>query len=318
MKSMNKWLGIIAVAQGALVLVVWLASQPTKAVSTSLLNDLEWSSVTAVEITENPGGEEANTLRLEKAGNDWVVATQQNFPADDSKVRDLVDSLAVKVTTPISSRKSHHQKLGVAKKGAERKVVLKQGEKATTLWLGPGARAGAHVRVEGDERVYRVRNLKVWDLKADGGTYFDKQVIDVNPETLQEVWVTNSSGSLHLKKEADQWVVLDVSSELPLDGAKVSSLLRGLSKVSMTELARQEVQEDFGLDGRTAVTLTTAEGNQVKYLVGLEKDGSHYFQEKGSAFVVMTTPFATEQARTILLDDLLQIEAPVQEPAAVQ
>jgi hypothetical protein len=99
----------------------------------------------------------SNHVSLKKSGTDWLLPDMNSLPVDVKKLDDLLDKLKnTKLTWPVTTTASSHERFEVSTDKFQRRVELYQGDKKLgELLLGssPGFKK-IHVRREGENEVY--------------------------------------------------------------------------------------------------------------------------------------------------------------------
>ena len=223
--------------------------------SRPLLPSLEAFTATRLELQ----GDEDRTVTLVKQGDGWTVEQLGGFPADDQKVDDLLDDLrGLKVRRPVVSGSRYHGSFNVTADENEGRVRIwdepaEDPEVDLILGSSPNYRT-VHVRLVGENPVYEVSGLAAYDVRADSGTWIDKDLVDIAEAELVGLSLSNENGSLELVKEEEQWRL--VGEERPLDDDEVDSLLRAARSIQLADGVGPKDAASHGLsDAAAAVTL---------------------------------------------------------------
>lgn len=322
---MNKTHGIllgVLAAQIALAALTWstgggLGGRPDP----EPLLGFEKGAVTALEITERPTApdDEAETIRLEKSGDGWVVASAGGFPAKADKVDELVEKLVgIEIRRPVATRKASHNSLRVGEDVWGKKVKITAGGETKELVVGSGPGSTIHVRFAGADEVHRARGVTEYSISARVGSYVETQYVNVETDKLNEIQVTNAHGTLTFRKEGDQWALAELPAGRELDQSKVKSFASSVARLSLKEPVGKEVKPEYGLDGGTKVVLVATVDDKPKtvtYTVGAEvaDANAHYVKADDQDFVVLVSDWATKSAREKRVDDFLVKEEPAAE-----
>jgi hypothetical protein len=254
-------LGILLLVQLALILLIRQpfssASRPTEA--HALLPDLEAFTATRVELA----GKDDAALTLVKRGDDWTVEEAGGFPADGTKVTDLIDSLReIEVRRPVVSSSRYHEGFKVADDENEARVKLfdeSSGDPRVDLILGtsPNYRL-AHVRLAGENEVYEARGIAPYDVRAEASTWTMKELLDVAEDQLVGLTVDNAQGSFELERIDGAWKVAapQARAGAVLDTDKVDALLGAARTIRLADPvgAVDETSHGFA-DASATVTL---------------------------------------------------------------
>ena len=305
MRKTNLYLMIALVVQAGLSAVTWTTCEPGSGVpDPKKLLQIDVNEVTTLEVTDKPNQED-DTLKkvtLEKKAGKWVVASAADFPADESKVREVLHKLAaLKAAEPIATQAANHNALNVGDREYGRKVTVKTASKSESLIIGDGPGQSLHVRFGGKDEVFRSKGLSVWAVKSNLSGYIDTQYVEVDKDKLTTVSVTNDKGSLTFTKQGDKWSLAELPEGSALDESKVNTFMTEVAKLSLNEPVGREVKPEHDLDAGVRVRLDYADDGEprvLSYTVGSEKDESYYYVKADSSdFVVTVSKWSTDQVR---------------------
>ncbi len=301
--------------QIVLAFVTWNASGGNKLPDPRPLLDLDKAAVTALEITEKPvGTDAAETLRLEKQGDAWIVATAGGFPAKKDKVEELVGKLAdLKVREPVGTQKANHNALRVGDDVWSRKVKITAGGETKALVIGSGPGASIHARFADAAEVFRGRGVSEAAISGRVSSYVDTELVKVDAAKLKEIQVANPSGSLSFRKEGEDWQLAELPAGEALDQAQAKSFASSVARLTMKAPVTKTVEAAHGLEaGATKVTLTytddQAASKTLTYTIGAAKDDARYVKADGQDFVVLVSDWATKSAREKTANDFVKKE----------
>ena len=136
-----------------------------------------------------------------------------------------------------------------------------------------------------------------WCIRAETASWIDTQLIDVRPEDVTSLTLSNSHGELALTRQNGSWAANeDGAEQRELDSAKVDAFLRSIGALRFAEPAgRIDEGREFGFDEATGrLELVFDVGGQgseaIELIVGNEVEGqagSRYAQRSGSKFAVV-------------------------------
>ncbi len=246
----TQWiLAVALLAQvGLLLAIAGSSSGAGAAAPHPLLPDL--ASVKAAKITIRDGADKS--LTLERAGDAWTLADPAGYPADSSKVEDLLAKLGkLEVGRPIVTSARYHEQLEVADDKFERRVeVFPEGKDAPAadLLIGTSPSYGVeHVRAEGDDRVYEARGIRPYDVRAEAPAWIDRDLVGAPPGDVVAVTVRNGHGRFELRRENGAWSSPEAAGK-KLDGNAVDGYVRSLASLAADAPAGPLEGGDFGLD----------------------------------------------------------------------
>jgi hypothetical protein len=250
---------------------------PGLALLPALPNDL--NAVTAVTVRK---GSAAPTLTLHKAGQQWSVAERADYPADVSKLRQLLVSLRdAKIVEAKTADPARFSAIGVedpadaGAAGAEVAVLTAGGNSAVIV--GKTVGSGNFVRRQGENRAYSVEPSIT--LETEPRFWIDARLIDVPVALIQSIEFKPAAGAvfaLHRLNPADNSFSLDgvPAGRKAKDGhalAPSPSMLTGLNAEDVA--ATNTI--DFASPTRVVVTLTDG---KVLTLIGTVVSDKHWIQ----------------------------------------
>ena len=260
MNRTQKILVGVFVAQLLLIVLIRgpLAQPMTSAEARPLLPSLESFSPKKLEIR----GSEDERVALVREDDSWHLAEVGDYPADSAKVEDLIEKLkGLKVQRPVVASSRYHSALKVTEEESERHVRIwddPSGSPEIGLFLGssPNYRI-THVRVEGDDLVYEVSGLGVYDFRQTAAAWIDTHFVNVESSRVTSLRIENAGGTLELAKtEDDSWEVRAPAEfrSRKLDTSKVDTLIRSLASIFISEPAGALDRKAQGFD-RPAATV---------------------------------------------------------------
>jgi hypothetical protein len=110
----------------------------------------------------------SNKVTLQKTGSHWQLPDLHQLPVDKQKLDEILQKLdGTKLTWPVTTTASSHERFEVSGTKFQRRIELFQGDaKKADLWLGstPGFKK-IHLRREGENQVYAVE-LTAFDFAS--------------------------------------------------------------------------------------------------------------------------------------------------------
>ncbi|HXV76075.1 MAG TPA: DUF4340 domain-containing protein [Candidatus Polarisedimenticolaceae bacterium] len=257
--SRGQWiLLVLLVLQGGLLLIVaapWSTGAGIDGTRV-LVRELGTVEPARIEIVEGDV-----TLSLQQQDGRWRIEQADGYPADASKVERLIGDLEqIEVRRPVVSGSRYHEALKVTVDDNERRLRLwgsPDGEPAVELLIGSSPNYGVqHVRRRDEDRVYEVRGLSPWDLRADAGSWIDTTLLEVAAADVVSLRITHGAEGFGLSREdGSEWHRSD--GEAPVDPAKVDRFLETIEGLRVSEPAGPagpaEQRASFGLDEPAAV-----------------------------------------------------------------
>lgn len=276
----------------------------------SLFAGFDPAAVDTIQVGTKP----EETLVLERDGSAWKITSADGYPADSSKVDDLLETIrkATARSAVVTSDK-YHESLEVTEEKAQARIRLfSSGAEAPSvdLLLGKATAGGAHVRIAGEESVYEIRDLTAWQLRPDTASWMQRTLVDVPTDSVQRVAVKNAHGSFELEKVEGDWLVVlpEESKGRTCAKDKVDPIVRAAAALSATGAAGRLDPTAQGLgDDATTVTLTHDEG-RVTVRAGSpvpDKNGQVHVTRDGFGFAATQWESSLASVTAAKLDDLV-------------
>jgi hypothetical protein len=304
--NMQNALGGLLVVQVALAAFTWMPNSDV-AVAPHKLVDVTADDITSLTITPKPAdGQEEAKVELRREGAGWVIASANDYPAEADKVDEVTDALAnLMVTKPAATSASSHNQLKVGDVDYSKKIEITANGETTQLLLGAAASNTSHLRVVGDDEVYRAK-VSAWTISDAGRSYWDPQVIDVAPEEVTSLTIRNAQGEIQLTQQDGLWDIPGKPEGTAVDQAAVATLASKALKVRMNEPAGDSAT-DFGFGSGYQISWDATENDQTvsgSYALGSSQDTWTYIQPQ-DGFVVKVSKSSLESVAEQSIDALL-------------
>lgn len=164
----------LAFLQIALLPVTWRkpADSPRGAVDV-----VETSADDIDAVTIRTSGESGTSVTLERDGEEWIVASSDDAPADTDRVESLLDDLKslTRDPEPIASQRVSHAALGVGDTDFGRRIEVRADGATTTITLGRSNTGGVNLRLDDDPAVYAARGAALHDFATSASTYIAEE-----------------------------------------------------------------------------------------------------------------------------------------------
>lgn len=192
----------LLVVQVALVLLTSLrGGDPAPVKDTPLLTGFDPAKVTRVRLygasADKPGVD-----LVRKGAGTWVVASHSDYPADEAKVKGLLEPLGkIAAGDPIATSATRHKQLRVADREFDRKIVLDvegAGEKTLVIGNATGPRRSA-LRV-GTDAVYAA--LEVPSFIAEPAGFVSTRYVDVPKAEIERIAIRRDPQMIELARVA--------------------------------------------------------------------------------------------------------------------
>ena len=276
----------------------------------SLVPEFEASSVTKVEVGTNPD----EKLVLRRDGSTWTIATADGYPADTSKVDDLLNTIRdAKTRSAVVTSDKYHESLEVSEAKAQARVRLYrdgEDEPVADLILGKTTTGGAHVRIAGEEDVYDVRGLTPWQLRPDTATWMQKKLVDIPVDSVRKVAVRNEHGAFEVERVEGDWIVVtpDDAKGRSCSKEKIDAIVRVAASLNVSGAAGRVDAAAQGLgDDATIVTLSHDEGSTTVRIGAKvpDNDSQAYVTRDGFGFAATQWESSFNSATNAKLEELL-------------
>lgn len=255
----NLWLGVLAVVQAGLVVLVLLtvARPPTTKTGPLLGAGVKTSDITAFTVT----GKSGSKVTLKRSGVHWVLPDLGDYPAKASRVTSLLNELtALKRSGLVAITKDAYKRLQVAPTDYQRKVALTlKGGKTETLYIGSEPTYGStHVRLASGKGVYVTHSLHASDARTDASGYVDPTALKLNAADVTRVEVKNAHGDFVFTKTGKSWSLHGIPTGRTLNAHAVSTMVSSLADLQLNEPLGKKVEPAYGFSKPLAVvTITT-------------------------------------------------------------
>lgn len=281
MKKTVTILAVLLAAQLLLAIGIGLSGQSITAGSEPVeLIRFDADSIDRITL-EGPDGEQ---VKLRKSAGEWVLAEPAEFPANNTKVKRLIERLEqLRAGIPVATSDSARERFKVSEEVFERRITLAQGNKTLArLYLGssPGMRQ-IYARNDADSAIYNVK-MAAYDAPVNPSTWEDKSVLTLPEEEIVGIEVNG----LHIERNRDQnaddsdqaaWRAEGLEENRQLKPDAVDKLADLLAKLQFSKVLGTEVKEEYGLaEPVLELNLTRKGGKTLSYRVGKNPDKDEY------------------------------------------
>jgi len=303
MSQTNKILGGGAALQLVLVAAVWWPRAETTHEAQPLIG-LASDAIDRIEVLGTPDDDgTATTVDLRKDGARWAVASAHDYPADPTKVDELVEKLTgIEIRSPTATQATSHASLNVGDNYA-RKVVLHAGANAETILIGAASGSALHVRRDGEDDVYTARGFTAFSISDQAQRYWDSDLLGLDFETVDSLTVTNPNGSFTLEKGAEGWSA--AGEAFAMDSTEIDGLARRLTNLRISEVVGEGTLPDLTGALRVEWTATVDEQTvQGGLTIGATADNQTNVLVDGDRWAVKVSSASVERWTEVTLDDL--------------
>jgi len=267
MRSLNKRVIVIVLFLILLVITIILRNPSL----------LELDAPQSIIKTEGATEITINQTKLTKTQDSWVVASQDNFPADELKVEQLLSDLSLLTKDNlVSSNPANHSQYGVGAEG----VTLKVG--AETLIIGDTGPSFStnYFRLAAEDEVYLV------DVSFEP-TVKDPEWRDLSlsfPPSIDRITIQNNNGEFVFEQKDNNWNITKPQLENAVD-TRISDLVARIKSM------RAEDATVSGEAGSPSVTITVkgVEGEDTLF-IGQKEDNERLAKLDSLPYIYYLAP----------------------------
>lgn len=314
MSRTNQILAGILALQVVVAVVVFWPRTPAVAAGEPLFPEIEAEQVTWVRIVDPASGE----IELERSDAGWVLADTDGFPCTETAVPTFLEKvLALDTARLVTETPASHARLEVGEDTFSRQIAFGVEDGTThTFYLGSSPSYNtAHVRLEGQDRVYLVSGLSSTDASVRATMWIDASYVSLESDQVVALTVENGNGTYAFTKDADgAWSMAGLSSEETLNEGEVSSLVTRISSVRMQRPLGQGEEPGYGIDDPQAVvTVQTRDEDGATetqiLVVGARdpEDSTYVVKASTSPYYVRVAEFAVQDFVEETRADLLEL-----------
>jgi hypothetical protein len=229
LNNLQKRLTVLLFVQLLLVLGIFAWNQNRQSVPDAqpLLSatDLESDKIVIRDANSN--------VTLQKVNGLWQLPDLKQLPVDEQKLNDLLDKLkGTKLTWPITTSSTSHERFDVSEKKFQRRVEFYKGDqKAVDLFLGtsPGFKK-IHLRKQGEDSVYAVQ-LNSFEFATGNNDWLKKDLLAF--KDAQQI----TAADFALRKNNNNWEFVNSSDKV--DSVKANELANAFANLQIMELANE-------------------------------------------------------------------------------
>lgn len=212
---------------------------------------------------------------LSKQDGKWSLPESDNFPADQSAVKRLLEKLAaLQKGWPVATTTSAARHFKVADGEFERKLTLLSDDKAKAiLYVGtsPGFRK-VNVRPEGGDAVYAV-TFNTWEVNAKPDDWIDKEILKLDETTVKKVEMPG----IVLQREGDALELSGLEDKQATNQKEAKDLVDKLTGLRIESLLGSEAKPEYQQDEPSLeIKLTRDNGDELTYRFSKPEVGNYY------------------------------------------
>ena len=242
------------------------------------------TNVTKIEIIAAFG---TTTTTLVKQNDRWLVESMDNYPADQTAVEELLDTVAeMKMIQRASSNPEKQAVFQVDSSGVEAKLTDASGSLLAHLFAGKTTPDifNSYVRAADSDDVYIVQGYLKATFDKGYRSWRDRTIFAFLKEDLTHLMIQSEEEEVELQIDAvGEWQMLKplVSA---VEKAVVEEITDLMSSLETDGFGESEDLSEYGLDApKASITATLKDGSARKLLIGAEESGSHYVKREDKA-----------------------------------
>jgi len=264
-----------------------------------LFPGLNPDDVVRVSIADNQGG----SVELARQGDNWVLASGGDYPANVSAITPILDKIAAVQTNRLVAQTAVSQKqLQVAEDNFMRHVVLETSDGGTyDFYMGSSpSNNSTHVRRADDQATYLVTDLNVYEMSQLASSWIDTAYVQMDQATVTAATLQNANGTFTFHQTgSDDWMMDDLADGEIFDRAQFNLVLNRGFGLRMNNPLGKEALPAYGMDNPQATLTLTGETdnatNTYTLQVGAKLDNEDYVVKwSGSDYYVEVSPFTVE------------------------
>ncbi|MFZ5652837.1 MAG: DUF4340 domain-containing protein [Pseudomonadota bacterium] len=220
-------------------------------------------------------GPEQAVVTLEKGDAGWTLKELEGFPADTTKVDQLLARLAeLQGGIPAATSAAAQPRFRVSDQDFERRIGLFAGDQALgTLYLGSSPGMGQiHARAGDSERI-EVVELAAFDIPVKADDWIDRLLVRVPREQITAIEIAGLRIERVAATEGDEprprWQATGLAEGEQLNQQAADTLADRLAELSIGAVLGRDAKAEYGLD-QPALTLTVVRtgGESFTYRIG--------------------------------------------------
>ncbi|MDM8528068.1 DUF4340 domain-containing protein [Anaerolineales bacterium HSG24] len=318
MSQLNKILAVVFAVQIAIVgFVFWSQSATTQTATDPLIADFAPNEVVGLVITDGEG----NSIQLQKEGEEWVLASADDYPAQGEKVLPLLEKIPNLTRNRLVTKTdaSHNRlQVGAAEFNRLLELTLADGT-GHKLYLGSSGGVGAtHVRADDQMEVYLSGEINPFEVNPQATNWVDTIYFTVPQSVTQHIKLENSSGTFQFDHVDDAtWAMSDLAEDELFNQVGVTTMFNQLSPLRLVTPLGTENKPEYGLDSPQA-TVTIEADEPYTLLVGnltLDEQG-YYLKASNSPYYVQVAKFTGDNLINKVRSDFLETPPAEEAPLA--
>lgn len=264
---------------------------------------------------------------LTKRGDQWVVSSSFDYPVAETKIGDLLASIAkMSAGSPIATQASRHKQLHVDDAAFERKLVITAGTDTTLLLGNQAGQRRTAVRRGGDAAVYAVSGDTAWSIGTEPRDWVDTSYLKIGNQEIAKVSVERDGTRVELEREGDQWkptvggAAIKLATGEEVDAAAIERIVNSVAAIELRSPA--DPKRDAS---KPTATMTiarkpptgSAAPAATPVIIDVIADGESYWvRDRASPNAVLVDKSRLSDVVEVTRDKLVKKPAPAPKPPA--
>ncbi|MHC4390207.1 MAG: DUF4340 domain-containing protein [Planctomycetota bacterium] len=257
-------------------------SQPERG---ARLIDFTADQVSSITLRKKSGDE----LVIAREGTGFVLESLGGIPTRGSLAQDFLrDVLALRSERVVASTAANHAELEVSKDAPAGTVTLTGGEGQTlaVIYLGRATKGGELMRLEGSDRVHRVRGPLAAPLARSATAWVDNQLVTFDKlRAVSVAWFEGDTERFRFDRQRPEgneeafWTGPEAATPIDLD--RLQGVIETLSNLRFETPVGLATLPEHGLKpAEQKIEVTLEDGEKVRLLVGAIVDQTAAEQEQ--------------------------------------
>ena len=310
MDKRNKILAILLAVQIVIIVFVYAGGTDYSQPQIELLPGIGNEQVSKLVIKDD----EKQTATLVKGEEGWYLAKAESPAKDDKKERiikstdvfrypvnqekagTLADKLAgLKSSRLVTRTESSHDRLQVGDTSASRKIEISTADGASEeiiLGAAPNYKT-IHVRQGGDDNVYLVKDLALWEAPADAVSWWPNNYVEFPADAIKKIELGNNNGSFSLEKDDEgKWRLAGNDADLKDEALK--EFFDRVKEISLVDFVTDDSQKKLGKPVAVLTVYTQETKNIVTIWPKDEESVDHIVKSSASALYARVGAYEVE------------------------
>lgn len=319
MDNLLRTLGGVLGFQALLAMITWW---PQGSADAELRDLVPPDAAELARITIHPpsGNADGEPMVLEKKSGTWRITSLYDYPAADQNLDTLFETIdKIKVRSPVSRRDYNQAEMGVADDTYYRKLdLVTEAGKEISLYFGSAQGKAAHVRVGGDNDVYRVRGISA-AIPERPTRYFERDFQKIDVDSVRSLTIRRpGEPPIDFVYTDGTWALPGLTPEgKEVDQGQARAFVQSAVNLRMLTPLGTTATPDMGLTEGVSVQWTEEQSDGTslagEYRVGAEvpgETGQVYLQSSTAPYVFAGLTAQLQHAREKTVDSLFVDPAP--------